>query len=606
MSAARVTVAMLILTAVTAAPSTASACVGDCTNNRLVTVDEIITGVHIALGAGSLEQCRSFDDDGNHQVTVDELLIAVNSGLSGCPLYGGDYTGSVTLGPPWNGQIQLHVAAGGPVSGTLLVSSGGPAGSGSGAAVTFPPAGVSVTLSGNSALSSGAFEASGNFTDGNGQPVAVEIVGTLPPPGSQSPISVQIGPDSLYGSLTAPGTPLPTPTVTATPTPTVVPTATPTTNSTVPPTRAPTRTPIPTATLTPQVPTATSNIPTFTPVPPFTATPTITLTATHAPPTSTPTPTETQPPTGTPTLTRTPTLALSPTPTASPTQAVPAQTATATPTSPPAGAARIVYAGGSLDFNIFVINLDGSGKTKLTTYSGSNSMTANPAWSPDGTKIALVAPFNTGGDIAVMNADGSNLHYLTQDSQLNGFPAWSPAGDRIVFTAGGGDVVDIMNADGSNRHRLLTKDALGAKVGHLSWCPDGSRIAFESTRPHGGVTDSNYEIWTMNPDGTGLLQLTNNAYSDRWPAWSRDTLKIAFDAQPPGTARNLYIMNTDGSGQTKLTTTEFFGAFHAAWSHDGTQIAYSSLLGIRVANANGSGAVSVPNTDSTIQDFDFK
>ena len=65
MTRGRVAIAMLILTAVTTAPSPASACVGDCSSNRLVTVDEIVTGVNIALGSGFLEQCRPFDTGGD-------------------------------------------------------------------------------------------------------------------------------------------------------------------------------------------------------------------------------------------------------------------------------------------------------------------------------------------------------------------------------------------------------------------------------------------------------------------------------------------------------------------------------------------------------------
>jgi hypothetical protein len=605
MTPGRAAIAILILTTVITGPTAASACVGDCTNNQLVTVDEILTGVHIALGFGSIAQCRPVDDNGDQQVTVDEILLAVNNALNGCPAYGGDYTGTVAFGPPWNGRIQLHVTAGGQVGGTLVVSSGGPAASGFSAAVTFPPDGVSIALSGSSSPTSGAFEVSGSFVDGNGQPVSVEIVGILPSPGSQAPVSVQVGPDSFNGSLTAAGATVATPTATPTMTPAVAPspTATVTTISTGPPTRAPTRTPIPTATPTPQSPTATSNIPTFTPVPPFTFTPTITQTATQAPPTNTATPTTTPPPTQTPTATQPPTATPSSTRTATATP-FGGLTPTPSPTAPTAGAARIVYAAGpgSLDFNIYVINVDGSGKTQLTNNTGTN---ANPAWSPDGTRIAFSTPFKTGNGIAVMNADGSDLHVLTQeDSPLNIFPAWSPNGDQIVFVAGGGDVVHIMNADGSNRKPLLDRPLNGGAYGHLSWCPDGSKIAFESTRPHGGGSDTNYEIWVMNPDGTGLLQLTNNAISDRWPAWSRDTLKIAFDSKP--SSRDIYFMNPDGSFPTKKISDLFGAASHPAWSRDGKQIAYADLLGrLKVANADGSNPVLVNNTQIAA-DFDFK
>lgn len=492
-----VAITALALGTVMRPSTTVAACLGDCSSNQVVTVDEILLGVNIALGTMPIDQCGTFDSNGDQQVTVDEIITAVNHALNGCPAYGGNYSGSVTFDAQHQGSIQLSVDANGHVSGALLVSAGGAA-SRFQPNLTFPAGGVSATLSGSVDLNTGTFSVSGSFVDGDGQTVSVTISGTLPGPSGQASVTVQVGSDTFTGTVNAGSPPTPTPpsAVTATPTP----------------------------------------------------------------------------------------------------------TATPSPTSAPVGSPRIVYAGGSGDFNIFVIGVDGSGKTKLTNNAGTNSY---PAWSPDGTKIAFSTPYQTGNDIAVMNADGSNPHLLTQDSGLNYFPAWSPDGTRIVFVAGGGDVIDIMNADGSNRHQLVSRGAVGETYGHLSWCPDGTRIAFESTRPKGGSSDSKFEIWAMNPDGTELVQLTNNDASDRWPAWRRDTLRIAFDSQRGFSNRNLYIMNLDGAGQTQLTQ-DPFAAAHPAWSHDGTQIAYSSLLGLRVANANGSNAVTVPGTDGSIKDFDFK
>lgn len=59
-------------------------CVGDCSRNGTVTVDEIVIGVNIALDTQSLERCPSFDADGNGDVTVDELIRSVNGALIGC------------------------------------------------------------------------------------------------------------------------------------------------------------------------------------------------------------------------------------------------------------------------------------------------------------------------------------------------------------------------------------------------------------------------------------------------------------------------------------------------------------------------------------------
>jgi hypothetical protein len=62
----------------------AAACVGDCDGNSIVTVDELVKGVNIALGSTDVSECQAFDTDGSQTVTVDELVKGVNNALSGC------------------------------------------------------------------------------------------------------------------------------------------------------------------------------------------------------------------------------------------------------------------------------------------------------------------------------------------------------------------------------------------------------------------------------------------------------------------------------------------------------------------------------------------
>lgn len=62
-----------------------SACAGDCDANRTVAVNELITGVNIALATASVSTCPVFDANGDGQVTIDEILRAVNNALSSCP-----------------------------------------------------------------------------------------------------------------------------------------------------------------------------------------------------------------------------------------------------------------------------------------------------------------------------------------------------------------------------------------------------------------------------------------------------------------------------------------------------------------------------------------
>jgi hypothetical protein len=72
------------------------------------------------------------------------------------------------------------------------------------------------------------------------------------------------------------------------------------------------------------------------------------------------------------------------------------------------------------------------------------------------------------------------------------------------------------------------------------------KIAFVSDR------DGNQEIYVMNPDGSGVTRLTNNAAHDVYPAWSPDGSKIAFTSNRDGNWE-IYVMNADGSGATRLT-----------------------------------------------------
>ena len=92
-----------------------------------------------------------------------------------------------------------------------------------------------------------------------------------------------------------------------------------------------------------------------------------------------------------------------------------------------------------------------------------------------------------------------------------------------------------------------------------SWSPDGSKIAFMSTR------EVNYNIYIMNPDGTNQTRLTNNPASDNRPDWSPDGSKIVFASSRDGNSE-IYVMDPDGTNQTRLTnnqaldSTPFWGA----------------------------------------------
>jgi len=152
--------------------------------------------------------------------------------------------------------------------------------------------------------------------------------------------------------------------------------------------------------------------------------------------------------------------------------------------------------------------------------------------------------FQRVGDIYVMNADGSG-HRLTYNSKYDGEPAWSPDGKKIAFVSDkhGNRQIYVMNADRTAQTRL-TNNSVGDAF--PAWSPDGSKIAFVSER------DENHEIYVMNEDGSYQINLNNNPALDKYPVWSPDGKKIAFYSNRDKN-HGIYVMNADGSNQTKLT-----------------------------------------------------
>ena len=226
-------------------------------------------------------------------------------------------------------------------------------------------------------------------------------------------------------------------------------------------------------------------------------------------------------------------------------------------------------------YNVFVMNADGSNAAPLTNdpYPIGNS---DPAWSPDGSKIAFVSSRGGPGkiEIWVMNADGSNPTRLTVSEPYNTGtinpvystawePAWSPDGTKIAFSSRrNGDFnldIYVMNADGSNQVRLTDHPAQEREP---SWSPDGSKITFTSQR------DGNHEVYMMNADGTNQRNLTNfSGGNDYQSVWSPFGDKIAF-ARLTAQFRSvseLYVMNVDGSNQVKITNNPLSESWMPAW-----------------------------------------
>jgi Lecithin:cholesterol acyltransferase/WD40-like Beta Propeller Repeat len=261
-----------------------------------------------------------------------------------------------------------------------------------------------------------------------------------------------------------------------------------------------------------------------------------------------------------------------------------------------------IPSGQSPQFRIWTMEPNGSGLTTVSPPELTDPR--HPAWSPDGTKIALSVGGTATPGIWVMNADGSAPFHVAGTGGTDFYPDWSPDGQRLVFTRGGGEgflhVVDVAGtappaqlgnafgsypawspngqkiaftgfsgaadvmvvaADGSSAPVNLT-NLPGREDSQPDWSPDGQRIAFVSARAPttGSMDDGRSRLWIMDANGANVTQFTDpptnpggQAGRDTGPVWSPDGQKIAF-ARTQQTSDNFVMTKGfDGANAVPIT-----------------------------------------------------
>jgi len=140
-----------------------------------------------------------------------------------------------------------------------------------------------------------------------------------------------------------------------------------------------------------------------------------------------------------------------------------------------------------------------------------------PTWSPDGMSLAYVAERAENWDIWLTALDGGEPRRLTDNPAMDWAPAWSPDGNRLAFVSdrGGSHQIYVMRADGMDV-RLLSSFALGAES--PAWSPDGSWLAFVAYTGAGAGINAR-EIYLMQSDGQNQVRLTYNSFDDTEVEW---------------------------------------------------------------------------------------
>ncbi|HKD12266.1 MAG TPA: hypothetical protein VKE50_09330, partial [Thermoanaerobaculia bacterium] len=215
---------------------------------------------------------------------------------------------------------------------------------------------------------------------------------------------------------------------------------------------------------------------------------------------------------------------------------------------------------GNLD--IVVLPLGGGEPIRV---AGSDADEAQPAWSPDGSRIAFVSARDHGGRLGMALAVNQLEPYVN-----------TKLGDIFIAPALGGTPVK------------LVEDAY-----YPSWSPDGKRIVFMAER------DGKFSLWTMPAEGGTPSRLTRDAGFDYQPAWSPDGRWIAYGSgNIPSAAFNLRVVAASGGAPVALTK-DFGYVTRPAWSADGRTVFFSGersgvLNAWRVAFAAGPPSPAEP------------
>lgn len=185
----------------------------------------------------------------------------------------------------------------------------------------------------------------------------------------------------------------------------------------------------------------------------------------------------------------------------------------------------------------------------------------SPAFLRNSTKIAFVSDRDGNKEIYSQDLSTGTLTRLTFNSVPDDMPAWSGDGTKLAFVrevAPGHTQIFVMNANGTGQTNISNTPRSDTQP---NWRPTQNQLVFASDRDAKYGPGTYLEVYRMNGDGTGVTRLTfNDDGIDYYPTWSPDGVQIAFTTHRPGLtqcygfALEIFVMESDGSGQRNVTT----------------------------------------------------
>lgn len=236
---------------------------------------------------------------------------------------------------------------------------------------------------------------------------------------------------------------------------------------------------------------------------------------------------------------------------------------------------KIAFVRGS---DIYTMNPDGTAVTPLTTDPRQDG---DPAWSPDGRRIAFTRAENFGFELWMMNADGSGQHQIAPPQSFSD-PSWSPDGTRLVVDElGAGLDLAVMSDEGTNRTNFILQD----DESDPAWSPLGTQITYvrQECYPDPETCVGHTMIEKMAPDGSGRTFVWGGGFETLTdPDWFPNGQRIAFNLCDENDVCAILFVNADGTGVAGGPA----DAFEPAVSPDGQRLAYRKQGDIYVDGAN--------------------
>jgi len=226
------------------------------------------------------------------------------------------------------------------------------------------------------------------------------------------------------------------------------------------------------------------------------------------------------------------------------------------------------------------------------------NVSREPSPSPDGTRLVFAVSQTTPmgeqqHDLYIVNRNGMNIVWLTRTGGMEQEPKWSPDGTKILFTGivdGRSDLYTI-NPDGTGLTNLTSAITNLTNIRHPAWSPNNLFIAFTA------ASGSKHTIYMIDANGANLRQITPDGSFDAWPTFSPNGQKIAFvryNSATPAYGDDIAVVNVNGGllvqyalrGDQRTPSWSPDGKFIAV---SGTEVAGNGVPQIYTMRADGTG-----------------